>query len=405
METNKNRNNNNLPLDPELVRRSMEWDEDAFQQVYEATHDRLLRIVRKYVKNAVPGDAVKEDGKTEAKPTKERLEQVLREAHIRIWKELPTLDRPENYMSWAERIVAETAKGMGQKAQGMSSQGTLPQGMPSQGTLPQGMQPQGTPEQGRPKKNRSNAFSKMAAERGMSTQSGSSEEGAGEQSSRKRSGTKKIKKPERDPEQPMDQEKTEDPEKVGSFLKTVGGKIAIGAAGVVIAASVLLGIYMLIHALVHRSDPEPSEQAETASALEAPIQVSVTVNSETTEGISSEKDTEAITEPKTESVTEKPTEKSTEIKDPHAPGWQEINGRRYYYDAKGNLKTGWIEDNGKWYFLSSAGEITTGWKKIRGKDYFFDETGVMSTGTVTIEGQEYTFDDQGALISGGDTAD
>ncbi len=78
-------------VDVELVQRSMQWDEEAFRKVYEATYYRMLYIARKYMKS----DAAAED--------------VLQEAYIKIWTNLPQLGNPEAYVSWASRIVANTA--------------------------------------------------------------------------------------------------------------------------------------------------------------------------------------------------------------------------------------------------------------------------------------------------------
>ena len=78
-------------VDVELVKKSMQWDEDAFRKVYEATYYRMLYIAKKYMKN----DAAAED--------------VLQEAYIKIWTNLPQLGQPEAYVSWASRIVANTA--------------------------------------------------------------------------------------------------------------------------------------------------------------------------------------------------------------------------------------------------------------------------------------------------------
>ena len=88
---NKNTNDAATELDVELVRRSMQWDEDAFRKVYEVTYYRMLYIAKKYMKN----DTAAED--------------VLQEAYIKIWTNLPQLDKPEAYVSWASRIVANTA--------------------------------------------------------------------------------------------------------------------------------------------------------------------------------------------------------------------------------------------------------------------------------------------------------
>ena len=88
---NVNANGTASVLDLDLVRRSMQWDEEAFRKIYEATYYRMLYIAKKYMKN----DTAAED--------------VLQEAYIKIWTNLPQLGKPEAYVSWASRIVANTA--------------------------------------------------------------------------------------------------------------------------------------------------------------------------------------------------------------------------------------------------------------------------------------------------------
>lgn len=103
MGTNDNMNTNATAavLDAEMVRRAMQWDEDAFRKVYEVTYYRMLYIAKKYMKS----DAAAED--------------VLQEAYIKIWENLPQLGKPEAYVSWASRIVANTALNELRKTQPM----------------------------------------------------------------------------------------------------------------------------------------------------------------------------------------------------------------------------------------------------------------------------------------------
>ena len=84
-------NNSATIVEPELVRRAMQWDEDAFRKLYETTYYRMLYIAKKYMKNNTAA------------------EDVLQEAYIKIWTNLPQLGKPEAYVSWASRIVANTA--------------------------------------------------------------------------------------------------------------------------------------------------------------------------------------------------------------------------------------------------------------------------------------------------------
>ena len=82
------------------------------------------------------------------------------------------------------------------------------------------------------------------------------------------------------------------------------------------------------------------------------------------------------TEPATQATTEAPlsTEAPTQTQ-PVLNGWQEIDGKRYYYED---------------------GAIRTGWLNIDGTDYYFHPNGIMATGTVQIDGVNHFFSSTGA---------
>ena len=78
-------------IDPAVVDRAMRGDEAAFREIYDKTYRNNLYVARKYMKN----DAVAED--------------VLQEAYIRIWTNLPGLKSPAGFVNWSRQIVANTA--------------------------------------------------------------------------------------------------------------------------------------------------------------------------------------------------------------------------------------------------------------------------------------------------------
>ncbi len=78
-------------LDINLVIRAMQGDEAAFREIYNITYQNKFYIAKKYMKN----DAAAED--------------VLQDAYIKIWVNLPSLDKPESFQSWSSKIVANTA--------------------------------------------------------------------------------------------------------------------------------------------------------------------------------------------------------------------------------------------------------------------------------------------------------
>ena len=41
-------------------------------------------------------------------------------------------------------------------------------------------------------------------------------------------------------------------------------------------------------------------------------------------------------------------------------GWQQINGKWYYFDESGTMLTGWHKIDGKWYYFNSNSEALDG---------------------------------------------
>lgn len=85
-------------------------------------------------------------------------------------------------------------------------------------------------------------------------------------------------------------------------------------------------------------------------------------------------------------------------------GWQETDGRRYYYIAEsGQLAQGWQEIDGKsYYFEPETGELMTGCQELEdGMYYFSEETGAMRTGWQTVEGEKRYFSiSSGRMVTG-----
>ena len=82
-------------------------------------------------------------------------------------------------------------------------------------------------------------------------------------------------------------------------------------------------------------------------------------------------------------------------------GWQEIDGKKYYYDSYGKPVTGLKKIDGKSYYFNSKGVLQTGWLTSGTKKYYFDPTtGAMATGVKKIEGKTYAFGSDGVMKTG-----
>lgn len=93
-------------------------------------------------------------------------------------------------------------------------------------------------------------------------------------------------------------------------------------------------------------------------------------------------------------------------------GWFCENGKWYYFNSRGELKTGWLCDdknwyylnnlhdgtygamltnrwiceNENWFFLTSTGRMAIGWHFIQGNWYYFYQNGIMAANTITPDG-------------------
>ena len=78
-----------------------------------------------------------------------------------------------------------------------------------------------------------------------------------------------------------------------------------------------------------------------------------------------------------------------------------IDGKYYYFDDNGALRTGWIDLSwGGKYYADENGVLQKGWKSIDGYQYYFDDGSfyMYRSGYYTIDGNEYYFDNKGRLV-------
>ena len=82
-------------------------------------------------------------------------------------------------------------------------------------------------------------------------------------------------------------------------------------------------------------------------------------------------------------------------------GMQEIDGKTYYFNSKGIMKTGWLTTkSGKKYYFNSDGTMRTGWLRTKSAKYYFSKKGIMCTGSVKIGTSYYFFGDDGKMLTG-----
>lgn len=107
----------------------------------------------------------------------------------------------------------------------------------------------------------------------------------------------------------------------------------------------------------------------------------------------------------------------------YAYGWQDIDGKRYYFRKTGAAVTssakingvyykfgsdgvckgeytGWSKKSGKYYYYKQGRMLKNCWLTIKGKKtYYLDENGIRAVGEVMIKGEVFTFGDNGKLIA------
>ncbi len=84
----------------------------------------------------------------------------------------------------------------------------------------------------------------------------------------------------------------------------------------------------------------------------------------------------------------------------YVTGWQVINGYWYYFASNGYMQTGWQVINGYWYYFAPGGDMQTGWQVINGYWYYFSPSGDMQTGWQVINGYWYYFSPSGDMQTG-----
>lgn len=81
-------------------------------------------------------------------------------------------------------------------------------------------------------------------------------------------------------------------------------------------------------------------------------------------------------------------------------GWQEIEGKKFYFRPSGTRADGFQYIGGSWYFLDPLDGVQYGWQDIDHGTYYFRNSGTMVTGKQYIDGGWKYFTQEGMLQQG-----
>ena len=92
------------------------------------------------------------------------------------------------------------------------------------------------------------------------------------------------------------------------------------------------------------------------------------------------------------------------------PGWNLIDGKKYYADANGKIMTGWVKYENSWYYLQTEkecpetpGAMKTGWFKQNNNWYYLDPARggkMVASEWMLIDGRWYHFYGGGGMETG-----
>ena len=92
------------------------------------------------------------------------------------------------------------------------------------------------------------------------------------------------------------------------------------------------------------------------------------------------------------------------------PGWNLIDGKKYYADANGKITTGWVKYENSWYYLrtekecpETPGAMETGWFKQNNNWYYLDPARggkMVASEWMLIDGKWYHFYGGGGMETG-----
>lgn len=102
------------------------------------------------------------------------------------------------------------------------------------------------------------------------------------------------------------------------------------------------------------------------------------------------------------------SEKTEDVK--LEPGWNLIDGKKYYADANGKIMTGWVKYENSWYYLQTEkecpetpGAMMTGWFKQNNNWYYLNparDGKMVASEWMLIDGRWYHFYGGGGMETG-----
>ena len=173
------------------------------------------------------------------------------------------------------------------------------------------------------------------------------------------------------------------------------------------AAAVILAASFSVSASDETESQQPFAVTDT-SASETDHTVTETTIAET-EFVQTETGTQETavseTQPVITDAPEAVTQKATAVTPPEPDssvvnGWNNINGKWYYFDGERFL-TGISEIDGEYYLFAYSGSLKTGWQTIKNKRCYFDsETHSPVYGWINFNGNRYFCDKSRGKVTG-----
>ena len=156
------------------------------------------------------------------------------------------------------------------------------------------------------------------------------------------------------------------------------------------------------------------EEKDTIESEMADLQEDIVLESnevvEAQDDLQTPKDSE---NPETAGESEEPdnlgnSEKPEDVK--LEPGWNLIDGKKYYADANGKIMTGWVKYENSWYYLQTEkecpetpGAMMTGWFKQNNNWYYLNparDGKMVASEWMLIDGRWYHFYGGGGMETG-----